>query len=135
MSLPDDIKTMLNDADFTDEQLAGIANVDVTVITAARAANRPPEPPAAPTQPAAEPEPEPPTKRKPKPPPAAKVEAEPEPEPEPPPTVRVVVSEAFLTAPGVRGPRRIAYRDVYSGDFAAFLWTAHRDLVEPYPRS
>jgi hypothetical protein len=44
----------------------------------------------------------------------------------------VTVGEARVALPGARAPVRIAYRDVYGGPTAKFLWTHHRDLVEPY---
>jgi hypothetical protein len=114
---------MLDDAAFTDDDLATLAGVPVAEIVAARAKKapvaEPPKPARAPRAKPAEPAPAPAPE-------TAEVEAP------APATVRVTVGEARVALPGARAPVRIAYRDVYGGPTAKFLWTHHRDLVEPY---
>ncbi len=123
--LTDDLLPMLDDAAFTDEDLAELAKVTVEEIKAARAKK-------AAVVAALEPPPAKRTRAKP-----AEAAPAPSPEPEPveveaPASVRVTVGEKLIAIPGQRAPRRVAFRDVYGGDFARFLWTHHRAIVEPY---
>lgn len=123
--LTDDLLPMLDDAAFTDEDLAELAKVPVEEIKAARAKK-------AALIAALEP---PPKRTRAKPAEAAPVADGPAAEPveaDPPASVRVTVGEAFIKIPDARAPRRVAFRDVYGGDFARFLWTNHRAIVEPY---
>lgn len=48
-----------------------------------------------------------------------------------PSSVRVLRSAIVRTADNRTW--RLGFRDVYSGERAAFLWERHRDLVEPFP--
>lgn len=50
---------------------------------------------------------------------------------EAPSSVRVTRSAIVRTADNRTW--RLGFRDVYSGEQAAFLWERHRDLVEPFP--
>lgn len=123
--IPEDLLPMLDDPTFTDDQIAELAEITVADVAAARAkkaallaALEPPAPKRTRAKPAE----------------AAPAAAEPaaEPSDEPPASVRVTVGEAFIKLPDVRAPRRVAFRDVYGGDFARYLWTHHRAIVEPY---
>lgn len=121
--IADDLLPMLDDPTFSDEDLAKLADVPVAEIAAARAkrAAAPADPPPKPARA---------TRAKP-------AEPAPAPAPEaaeagPPANVRVTVPEARVALPGARAPVRITYRDVYGGPTAAYLWTHHRHLVEPY---
>lgn len=122
--ITDDLLPMLDDPTFSDEDLAKLAEVPVAEVAAARAkrtaaatVETPAKPARAPRTKPAEPTPTPVPE-------TAEVEA--------PATVRVTVGEARVALPGARAPVRIAYRDVYGGPTAKFLWTHHRHLVEPY---
>lgn len=123
--ITDDLLPMLDDPSFTDDDLAELAKVPVEDIRAARAkkaaivaALEPPAPKRTRAKPAGAA-------------PAEEPAAEPV-EANPPASVRVTVGEAFIKIPDARAPRRVAFRDVYGGDFARFLWTHHRAIVEPY---
>lgn len=123
--LTDDLLPMLDDAAFTDEDLAELAKVPVEEVKAARAAR------VAEAKPA-EPAPAKPSRAKPAKPVPAEEPAVEAAEVAAPASVRVTVGEKLITIPGQRAPRRVAFRDVYGGDFARFLWTHHRAIVEPY---
>lgn len=124
--ITDDLLPMLDDSSFTDDDLAKLAEVPVEEVKAARAAR------VAEAKPA-EPAPAKPSRAKPaKPAPAEEPAVVEEVEVAAPASVRVTVGEKLITIPGQRAPRRVAFRDVYGGDFARFLWTHHRAIVEPY---
>jgi hypothetical protein len=117
-----DLIPMLDDAAFTDDDLAKLAEVPVELIKAARAKK-------AAVVAALEP---PPVKRTRAKPAEAQPVAEEPIEVDAPASVRVTVGEKLIAVPGQRAPRRVAFRDVYGGDFAKFLWTNYRAIVEPY---
>lgn len=111
----DDYKDLLGN--MPDEKVAEIAGVKAETVAGWRRKLEIPAFGGGEQSPAADPEPDP--------------KAAPQ-KPEPAPSsVRVTRSAIVRTADNRTW--RLGFRDVYSGERAAFLWERHRDLVEPYP--